>query len=75
MSYIFGKWNFLALVLRNFQYFRKREPQNGNPKKCLIFQEVTFQAGKNKKIPPPSPPRKKNSYISENRNPEKIFSK
>ena len=46
MSYIFGKWNFLALVLRNFQYFRKRKPQNGNPKKRLIFQEVTFKAAK-----------------------------
>ena len=23
-SYIFGKWNFLALVLRNFLYFLKR---------------------------------------------------
>ena len=39
----------------------------GIPKKPIIFQEVNFQARKNKKILP-----KKISYISGNRNPEKI---
>ena len=95
ISYISGKWNFLALILKNFSYFLKRTlflyfrktetpkkslifsqkkavlifPEtetlkiflmfletelsyisgNGNPKKLLIFQEVNFQARKNKK--------------------------
>ena len=49
-----GKWNFQALILKNFLYF-------------LIFQEVTFQVPKIKKIRP-----EKISFVSGNRNPEKI---
>ena len=32
----FKKWNFLALILRNFLYFRKRKHQ----KKFVIFKEM-----------------------------------
>ena len=46
----FEKWNFLAVILRNFLYFLKRMLslylENVNPKKLLIFEEVTFWAQK-----------------------------
>ena len=57
ISLYFGKWNFLALILKNFLYFLKRNlflyfgkrklrkipyiSGNGNPEKFLIFQQVT----------------------------------
>ena len=75
----FGKWNFLAPIFEYLLYFlifqETETPKkflyisgNGNPKKLLIFQEVTFQSRKNKKIC-----LVKLSYISGNGNPEKTL--
>ena len=63
-SCIFRKWNFLALVLRNYLYFLKRKiflyfSKRKPRKKFLMFQETelscisgsTFQSSKNKKAP------------------------
>ena len=59
----FEKWNFLAVILRNFLYFLKRMLslylENVNPKKLLIFEEVTFWAQKIK-----SPLWEKFSYFA-----------
>ena len=62
-SYIFKKWNFLALILKIFLYFLKRKLflYFGKMKllkfflyfrkrNFLIFQEVTFHAQKMKKL-------------------------
>ena len=44
ISYISGKWNFLALILKNFSYFLKRTlflyfRKTETPKKSLIFSQ------------------------------------
>ena len=72
ISYTLGKWNFLALILRNFLYFLKRNGnpeknffyfKKGNPKKLFIFQEIElFELEKWKK----KKHSEKNSYISGN---------
>ena len=60
ISYISGKWNFLALILKNFSYFLKRTlflyfRKTETPKKIsYIFSKESC------------------SYISRNRNPENI---
>ena len=38
-SYIFRKWSFLALILRNFLHFLERKEME-IPKTFLIFQEA-----------------------------------
>ena len=73
----FGKWNFLALILKDFLYFLKRKlcyiSENGNSEKIPYIlgngtffyfrklQEVTFRARKMKKAH-----CEKMSYISGN---------
>ena len=59
ISYISGKWNFLALILKNFSYFLKRKLfsyfRKQKPEKIsYIFSKESC------------------SYISRNRNPENI---
>ena len=72
ISYTWGIWNFLILILKNFLYFLerklflyfgKRKPRKKSlyfrKRNFLIFQEVTFQARKVKRTH-----AEKISYIS-----------
>ena len=73
MFYIFGKWNFLVLMLKYFLYFPifretetlKKIPYvsgNENPKKLLIFWKMELFSPSSKKILKIHP--KKIPYIS-----------
>ena len=41
----FGKWNFLALVLKHFLYFFRFQETVSHPKKLFIFQETEALKG------------------------------
>ena len=79
-SNIFRKWNFLALILRNFLYFLKRKLSyiSGNgtflyfrkrkfQTKLLYFRKRNSFIFLEADIPPPPPPLPK-FYISEKQN-------